>query len=85
MRDIGAISWYLDMKINRNRANRTLFIDQTAFIDRMLKDLRIEKCESAKTPINSGTEMVKNWHMGEDYKATQKEIQGYQSLIGTWL
>ncbi len=39
IRDIGAISWYLGMKVNRNQANRTLFIDQTAFIDWILKDL----------------------------------------------
>ena len=36
--DIGAIFWYLSMEVIRDRANRILFIDQTAFIDRMLQD-----------------------------------------------
>ncbi len=47
MRDMGAISWYLGMEVTRDRANRTLFIDQTAFIDRMLEDLGMEKCNSS--------------------------------------
>ena len=85
MRDMGAISWYLGMEVTRDRANRTFFIDQTAFIDRMLKDLGMEKCKSAKVPMDSGTEMVKNRYMGEDYEATKEEIQGYQSLVGTLL
>ncbi len=87
MRDMGAISWYLGMEVSRDRANRTLFIDQTAFIDRMLEDLGIEKCKSAKVPIDFGTEMVKYRYIGEDYEATKGEIQGYQSLVGTslWL
>ncbi len=77
MRDMGAISWYLGMEVTRDRANRTFFIDQTAFIDRMPKDLGMEKCKSAKVPMDSGTEMVKNWYMDEDYKATKEDIQGY--------
>ncbi len=85
MKDIGAISWYLGMEVTRDRANRTFFINQTAFIDRMLKDLGIEKCKSAKVPIDFGTEMLKNRYIGEDYKTIKEEIQGYQSLVDTLL
>ena len=66
MRDIAAISLSLSMKVNKDRANWTLIIDQTAFIDQMLEDLGMEKCKSTKVPINSGTQMVKNWYIGED-------------------
>ncbi len=81
MRDVGAISWYLGIAAIGDRANRTLFIDQTAFIDPILGDLGMKKCKSAKVPMDSVTEMVKNWYMGEDYEATKEEIQGYQSLV----
>ncbi len=40
----------------------------------MLEDLGIEKCKSAKIPMDSGTKIVKNWYMSEDYKATKEEI-----------
>ncbi len=73
------------MKVTRDRANQALFIDQTDFIDRMLKKLGMEKCKLAKIPMDSGTELVKNRYMGEDYKATKEEIQGYQSLVSTLL
>ena len=79
------IPWYLGIEIIRDWANWILFIDQTAFIDRMFEDLRMEKCRSAKVPIDFGTGMVKNRYMGEDYEATKKEIQEYQSLFGTLL
>ena len=53
----------------------------------MLEDLGMEKCKSAKVPMDSGTEMVKNRYTGGDYEATKEEIQGYQSLVGglLWL
>ncbi len=55
------------MEVTKDRANRTLFIDQTSFIDRMLMDLWMEKCKLAKVPMVSGTKIVKNWYMGENY------------------
>ncbi len=73
------------MKVTRDRANRTLFIDQTAFIDRMLEDLGMNKCKSAKILIDSETKMVQNRYIGEDYEAIKQEIQGYQSFVGTLL
>ncbi len=105
MRDMGAISWYLGMEFTRDRAhqtlfidqtafidqmlkdqaNRTFFIDQTAFIDRMLEELGMQKCKSAKVPMDSENEIVKNRYKGVDYKVTKEEIQGYESLVGTLL
>ncbi len=51
----------------------------------MVEDLRKEKCKSAKVPMDSETEMVKNRYMGENCKATKEEIYGYQSLVDTLL
>ena len=85
MRDLAAIFLYLGIELTRDRVNRTLFIEQTAFIDRMLEDLGIEKFKSTKVPMVFGTEMVKNWYIGEDYKVTKEEIKGYQSLVGNTL
>ncbi len=84
MRNRKAISWYLGIEITRDRANRTLFIDQTAFIDRMFDDLRMEKCKLAKLPTDTGTEMVKNRYMNEDYKATKKRSRGISHLLAPY-
>lgn len=74
MREMGAIFCYLGMEIIKNWANRNFFIKQAAFIDLMLKDLRLEKCKSTRVTIDSETKMVENWYMGEDYKITKEEI-----------
>ena len=50
-----AISWYLGMEVTGDQAHRTLFIGQTAFIDRMLKNLGIKKYKSAKVLIDTRT------------------------------
>ncbi len=46
------------MEANRDWADRTLFIDQTAFTYRMLENLGILKSKSGKRLMHSGTEMV---------------------------
>ena len=60
MRDMGPISWYLSMEVIRDQPNRTLYINQSAFTQRMLEDLEMEDCKSAKVPMDSGIEMVKD-------------------------
>ena len=59
MRDMGPISWYLGMEVMRDWPNRTLYINQSAFTQRMLEDLEIDDCKSAKVPINLGIELLK--------------------------
>lgn len=62
MRDMWAISWDLGIEVTRNQANR------------MLRDLEIEKCKSAKVTMDSGTEMIQRQYKSKDYKATKQEI-----------
>ncbi len=73
MRNIRAISWYLGTEVTRDQAHQTLFIDHTAFIDQMLEGLMMEKCKSAKVPMDSGTKMVKSEYKSEDYKAEKRD------------
>ena len=69
------------MEIIRNRPNRTLYINLSAFITRMLEDLEMEDCKSAKVPMDSGIKLVKNVYQGQEYQATKEQVQGYQSLV----
>ena len=85
MRDMGPISWYLGMEVIRDRPNRTLYINQSAFTQRMLEDLEMEDCKSAKVPMDSGIELVKDVYQGQEYRATKEQVQGYQSLVGSLL
>ena len=85
MRDMGPISWYLGMEVIRDRPNRTLYINQSAFTQRMLEDLEMEDCKSAKVPMDSGIELVKDVYQGQVYHATKEQIKGYQSFVSSLL
>ena len=45
----------------------------------------MEDCKSAKVPMDSGIELVKDVYQGQAYQVTKKQIQGYQSLVGSLL
>ncbi len=85
MRDMGPISWYLGIEVIRSRPNRTLYINQSVFTQRMLEDLEIEDCKSAKVPVDSVIRLVKDVYQEPEYQATKKQVQGYQSLVGSLL
>ncbi len=64
--DIEAFFWYLSKEITTNWVNQRLFIDQTAFIDWILENLKMKKYKSAKIPIDSGIKIVKSQYKNED-------------------
>ena len=45
----------------------------------------MKDCKSAKVPMDSGIELVKDVYQGKAYQATKEQIQGYQSLVGSLL
>lgn len=85
MKDLGPVSWYLGMRITRDRKSRTIFVDQTTYINRLISGLGMESCKATKIRMEVGVELRKDMHMGEVYSATKDEIQGYQFLIGALL
>lgn len=85
MKDLGPVSWYLGMRITRDRQSRTIYVDQTTYGNRLISSLGMESCKVTRTPMEVGIELRKDMHMGEVYAATKDEIQGYQSLVGALL
>lgn len=41
---LGEADWLLNMRITRDRPNRLLWLDQTAYIERMLEDFGMDNC-----------------------------------------
>jgi len=87
MKDLGSIGWYLGMHITRDRAERTLWINQSTYIKRAIELLGMSDCSPTKTPMHHRCQLKKNvyWKFKEwvEYQATPEEIGGYQSIIGT--
>ena len=84
LKDLGEVSFYLGMQVIRDRENRAIYINQTAYINKVLKDLGMEDCRPVKTPMDEGVQL----HQAEDgYKATAEDQEGYRKIIGClqWL
>ncbi len=52
MKDLGPIHTVLGMRVQRNRAQRTLRIDQTHYIQDILKEFQLEDCRVVPTPAD---------------------------------
>ena len=84
MKHLGDVSWYLGMSIVRDRPNRTIYINQTAYAKQLIGQLDMEDCQPATSPMERGNDMTA---APENYTANKEEAEGYRSLVGAlqWL
>ena len=57
LKDGGELSYMLGIKVERDRASKTISISQSAYIARVLKRFRHEDCNPASTPLPPGTKL----------------------------
>jgi hypothetical protein len=75
MKDLGELRWFLGMRITRDRGRRTLGIDQSQYIDKMLANYQTPN-RTAWTPVETGHEFV-------GYDGESQITKKYQRLIGS--
>jgi hypothetical protein len=80
MKDLGPISDYLGMKITRDRVNRTIQMDQSAYIGKFLHRFGMDQCHSAYTPMTDKYAELADVDENNDELADTKE---YQEAIGS--
>ncbi len=87
MKDLDSIEWYLEMHITRDRAERTLWINQSIYIKRVIELLSMSDCSPTKTSMHHRCQLKKNvyWKFKKwvEYQAISEEIENYQSIIET--
>jgi len=87
MKDLDSIEWYLEMHITRDRVERTLWINQSTYIKRVIELLSMSNCSSTKTSMHHRCQLKKNiyWKFEQwiEYQAISEEIESYQSIIET--
>jgi hypothetical protein len=91
-RDLGQISEYLGMKIQRDRKNKTLTIDQIDYAKKVVQRFGQENCHNVATPLPGGYKPKSNSPLKRDgspnpnyKKATPQDVHQYQSIIGSLL
>jgi len=67
MSDLSPVSYYLGMKVERNRAERTIRLTQTAYINKVLQTFQQSQTVSVDTSMNSDAVLMKE-------SATQADI-----------
>jgi hypothetical protein len=82
MTDLGEIQSYLGVNITRDRANRTMDIDQKEYVQMIVERFSMRDANPVYTPLPAGCEdhLVKF-----DGQASNSEIKNYQRLIGSLL
>ena len=78
IKDLGPVSQYLGMRIQRDRVNRITTIDQLVYIDRILQKAGFTK-HSNPSPIPMGaTRLIKN--LGQ---ASEEDVRKFQTATST--
>lgn len=74
------IHWFLGMKITRNRANRTMWIDQEGYIEKMATQFAINlPATLPRCPLPANLDLT----TPKGHIATKAEIKAFQTRIGS--
>lgn len=79
MVDMGSISFYLRLKVERDPEKRTIKLSQPAYIDKVLARFHLDKVHSVNTPMEESALLQQK----TDGKASVSEKERYQGMIGS--
>jgi hypothetical protein len=82
VKDLPESTWMLGMMITRDRKSRTLKLDQSLYISKMLEKYGLTDCKPAKTPAAQNHGAVDDARDGGDEDV---EVVKYQELVGSLL
>ena len=86
IKDLNEVTHYLGVKVVRDRANKTMWLTQTAFIKKLVDDCGLTDCRPVSTPMEPYP-LQADMHNGQPYKASPVEVHAYQEILGSlqWL
>ncbi len=82
MKDLGELTYFLGIEINRDRGRRELIIKQSAYISRLIKKFNMQGCKHNSTPMdmnNIDSSIVNN----DDKKFPYAELVGSLIYLST--
>ena len=79
--DLGEISFYLGLRITRDRKTRSISLDQEKYIQDVLSRFQMSSCTPANTPFASGTDLLASPSPPEENDPSL--IANYQSMVGS--
>lgn len=80
LKDMGDVSVFLGLNVVRDRANRTIYVNQEQYVHKLLKKYDMEGIHSVKTPWPKDLVLPKTWEAPEDPKTTKEYVSQVASL-----
>lgn len=78
MVDMGPISFYLGLKVERDRLTETANLSRPSFVHQLLAKFHLDKEKSSSTPMKKAPLLPSN-----EKEATHSERERYQQMIGS--
>ncbi len=78
MSDLDSCTYYLDMMIFRNRRFRLLILNQSFYVEQMLRDHEMWDCKSLITSMNASCRLIKTF---DEYTVDKSLKISYQSIV----
>ena len=79
MSDMGPISFYLGLRIDRDRERRTIKLSQPAYIEKVLEKFHLDKANPVNTPNKESIPLSQR----EEGEASPSEKERYQGMTGS--
>ena len=83
--DNGAIRWFLGFQIKRDRRNKTLSINQHAYLESLAEKFRLTNSKPISTPIEPGTHYSKEQTLSTPNQVAKMNRIPYSKAIGSIL
>ena len=80
MTNLRPVSYYLGMKITRDRPNRVIRLSQSGYVEQVLKDHGMWEIKPVSTPMETTSRSEK---AADNYQAPAELRQKYQSAVGS--
>ena len=82
MSDLGELHYCLGVEFKRNRAARTITMNQHKYLEEVLKRFNMEECKAIGTPLDTHEKLPKLTN--EEFEEVRAEMQGvpYKSAVG---
>ena len=81
--DLGPINWLLGIRVTRNRAERTISLSQTAYIDSILSRFALADAKPCTSPMVPGFVYTKDHSPSSPEEAAQMKKTPYREAIGS--
>lgn len=80
MADMGPISFYLGLKVERDREQRTIKLSQPAYIEKILRKFFLDQANPSNIPMRESAQLLPN---DSTTQATDSEREKYQGMTGS--